>query len=226
MLRIRTLQDVFYLNSAFDLALLSEQLQHEDGTGGTAGRTACVVGAVTCAVSFLECSINGLYEYAKQLSRPTKFHKALRDVWDEKADHLPMFSKYHIAIAFAGAEMFHRGSEPFQSADALVTLRNYIAHPKELMSGETSQEKLRKRLIRKFKFNPQGKLKGDFFPRECLSTDCAMWAVETAARFFLDFERRLPRKAYLLSSQGAASSLLSRAKASRRHAPLQMPRTS
>jgi len=79
---IRTQQDLFFLSSAVDLPRLAYSLSplaNEE----TDSRQACVLGAVICSVSFVECSINGLYDYAHQPSRNTKLHRALASVWSD-----------------------------------------------------------------------------------------------------------------------------------------------
>jgi hypothetical protein len=105
----------------------------------------CVLGAITCSVSFLECCINGLYHYAA--GRRTEPHKALSAVWREGGDRQPTLAKYQIALGLAGTRVFSAGSDPYQSVALLIALRNGIAHPKELI-GTTEQDKLEKSFTR------------------------------------------------------------------------------
>jgi hypothetical protein len=144
----------------------------------------------------LECSINGLYDYAHNPFRNTKLHRALASVWSDGFDRQPILAKYQIALALAKRETFRVGSEPYQSAFALIELRNAIAHPKELIESDSQQKKLEARLNGMYIFNPKQQHHADFFPDRCLSPDCAFWAVESSARLFLEFTARMPPTTY------------------------------
>jgi len=137
-----TLQELFYLRAGLDLALQSLKRAAGAELAGSDPRRACVLGAVMCSVSFLECSINGLYDYARRPARGTKLHQALASVWGEGFDRQPLLAKYQIALALAQRDAFKTNSDPYQSVSALVDLRNAIAHPKELQESETQQRKL------------------------------------------------------------------------------------
>ena len=91
--RILTSQDLFFVGSASLLSTMALEATQRDR------RTACVVGAVTCSVSYLECVINGLYEHAGQARRPTKLQKALASVWSDAVDRQRVLTKYQIALA-------------------------------------------------------------------------------------------------------------------------------
>lgn len=91
------------------------------------------------------------------------------------------------------------GADPYQSALALIELRNAIAHPKELTESERQQKKLEARLRGMYTFNPRRQYYKEFFPDRCLSADCAFWAVHSAGRLVLEFRRRMPRTAFWLS---------------------------
>lgn len=109
---IRTQQDLFFLTSALDLARLASTLS-PPSPAETDRRQACVLGSVICSVSFLECSINGLYDDAKVM-RATKLHRALASVWSEAFDRQPILAKYQIALVLAKREAFKVGAEPYQ----------------------------------------------------------------------------------------------------------------
>jgi len=210
-----TLQDLFYLRAALDLAHLSLTRTTEADRGRSDPQKACVLGAVMCSVSFLECSINGLYDYARRPIRGTKLHQALASVWNEGFDRQPMLAKYQIALALARREGFRTSSDPYQSTAALLDLRNAIAHPKELQESEAQQKKLEKRLKGRYLFNPKREHRREFFPDRCLSWDCSFWAVETAATFFLEFHRRMPPRSYFLVAHTAVESLLKETRVAR-----------
>jgi len=207
---IVTSQDLFYLQSALDLANLAIAQRDVLKMGEYDSPKACVLGAVMCSASFLECSINGLYDYARRPVRTTKLHHALATVWSEAFDRQPMLAKYQIALALAKREAFLASAEPYQSTSALLDLRNAIAHPKELGESEAQRRKLEARLNGMFAFNPKKEHRRDFFPDRCLSCDCAFWAVETAASFFLEFQRRMPRTAYVFVAESTIRSFARR----------------
>jgi hypothetical protein len=210
-----TLQDLFYLRASLDLAHLSLTRTVDAHPSGSDPQKACVLGAVMCSVSFLECSINGLYEYARSPVRGTKLHQALASVWNEGFDRQPMLAKYQIALALARREPFRTGSDPYQSTAALLDLRNAIAHPKELQESEAQQRKLETRLKGRYFFNPKQEHRREFFPERCLSCDCSFWAVEIAASFFLEFQRRMPRRAYFFVAERAIEALLKETRTAR-----------
>jgi hypothetical protein len=199
--RLVTNQDLFFLSSALDLARLASSLPRPSDaeTDKTDRSQACVLGSVVCSVSFLECSINGLYDYAQRPARTTKLLRALASVWSDAVDRQPILAKYQIALALAKREPFDTGTEPYQSAQALIELRNAIAHPKELTESERQQKNLEKKLHGKYTFNSRRPLYKGFFPDRCLSADCAFWAVQSTARLVLEFKRKMPPTAYWLS---------------------------
>ncbi|HWS17187.1 MAG TPA: hypothetical protein VN223_04195, partial [Candidatus Elarobacter sp.] len=66
-----TLNNFFYLSSAFGLTQIAANQGLE-----AEYRKACVFGAVTASVAFLECSINGLYAHAaSHLGRMTNYRR-------------------------------------------------------------------------------------------------------------------------------------------------------
>ena len=124
---IYTQQDSFFLRSALDLALLSCAQPEDHNSSERDTRRACILGAVMCSACFLECCINGLYDYAHSpYSRTTKLHRALASVWSEGLDRLSMLAKYPIALVLAKREPFQTGTEPYKSVAALTNLRNVL----------------------------------------------------------------------------------------------------
>ena len=212
---ISTQQDLFYLRSGIDLAKLARNMPSNLEDAGDDARRACILGAVMCCASFLECSINGLYDYARTAYRRTKLHKALESVWSEGFDKQPVLAKYQIALALAGRESLRTDAELYQSAAKLVDLRNAIAHPKELIESEAQQKKLETKLKGRYAFNPPQEYRREFFPDRCLSIDCAFWSAEAAAAFFIEFSRSMPRSAYPLLWEGVMAAYLKEAQAAR-----------
>jgi|SRR5580704_14764936 hypothetical protein len=193
---IVTQQDLFFLHSALDLARLASTLPAPP-RAETDRRQACVLGSIICSVSFLECSINGLYDHAKSpAGRPTKLHRALASVWSEGFDRQPILAKCQIALALAKRETFRAEEDPYKSANKLIDLRNAIAHPKELIESQRRQQKLESGLNGMFTFNPKRESYKEFFPDRCLSVDGALWALETVTNLSLEFRQRMPPSAY------------------------------
>ena len=208
---IVTFRDYFYLQSAVELALLAVVEESRGGESHQGPRAACVIGAVICSAAFLECTINGLYEDAKRHTRRTNFHKALTSVWGEAFERLPILAKYQLALTLARKDIFQTGSEPYQSAEAVIELRNAIAHPKEILESKKNQQKLENRLRGRYKFGVEREHRKEFFPDRCLSADCAKWATSAAVQFVDEFKRRLPPTAYFFGSRDhLASAVLSK----------------
>jgi hypothetical protein len=214
------LNNFFYLSSAFGLTQIAVNQGLEDEY-----KKACVFGAITASVAFLECSINGLYAHAaSHLGRMTNYRRLLASVHHEKLKftNLPWLTKYQVALALAHKPTFELGKEPYQSAELLNQLRNDLIHPKEIYVGiskpfsdkEPEKSPLEKRLHGRFALNPArvpepGEYVGDeFLPDRCLSVSCAIWAVATAAKFYNEFERKLPKSAYFFMDSGNARHIL------------------
>jgi hypothetical protein len=214
-MKIGTAQDLFYLESAFELSVIATRNEKRLlSSVGSARRPrqACVVGAVTCSVSFLECTINGLYEDAFKVWRPTKFHESLKSVWSDAFDRQPILAKYQLALALARREPFKASTEPYQSAAALIEVRNAIAHPKEMIASDKQQARLEGILRGKYIFAKSAGWEKEFFPDKCLSPECAAWAVKAAVGFALEFHRRLPPTAYVFSPAAYLRRLLDKTK--------------
>lgn len=210
------LQNLYLLASARDLALLSRKAAKAKKPRIGEHGIPCAMGAVTAAVAFLECSINGLYAHAaSKLGRQTNLRRLLSSIYHDKLKfaYLPWLTKYQVALAMAHKPVFELGAEPYQSAELLNQLRNELLHPKEIMAGLgrgtdlLSMTSLEKRLRGKFRFNDLAL--NEFIPYRCLSPSCALWAVRTAATFYLEFESRLPAKAYISRFASDCESIVS-----------------
>lgn len=194
--KIMTLRDYFYLDSAACLVFEAFRTDHGINHAESKHVQAYVVGTIICATSFLEVSINSLFEGDfRRSSRKTKFSEALKSVWSEGFDRQPTVAKYQIALALARAKAFDTRNEPYQSVQALISLRNVIAHPKNVLSSESDQKKLENLLKGKFAFRKPDSTDREFFPSYCLTPACAAWALRSAAQFVQDFDRRLPASA-------------------------------
>jgi hypothetical protein len=205
-----TLQNYFYLVSALRLTGMAAETRKFKVIINQEREMSCALGAVTASVAFLECSINGLYAHAaSRIGRQTNYRKLLASLYHDKLKfaNLPWLTKYQAALALAHKPVFSLASEPYQSADLLNQLRNELMHPKEIYAGieqwsevpfgsQLEKTNLEKRLTGKFKFNSPTHKDAEFIPHRCMSLGCAYWAAETAAKFYIEFESRLPAKAY------------------------------
>jgi len=188
----------FYLGAALSLARASRSEDLSIANTSPGETQAFVVGAVTCAVSFLEISINSLFEEGiSRTSRETRFKKALRGVWSERFDRQPILAKYQIALALARVEGFATDRSLYQSTEALIELRNFLAHPKRVFGNDKEEQKLISRLESQFDFRKSISENHALFPDAVLSSACAVWAVLTAAEFVSAFDARLPASARL-----------------------------
>jgi hypothetical protein len=219
-----SLNNFFYLSAA--LGFTSLAATNRDWP--VESKKYCAFAAVTGSVTFLECSINGLYAHADgRLGRKTNYRRLLASVFHEKLKFsmLPWLTKYQVALALGHHPTFDLGKEPYQSAELLNQLRNELIHPKEIFGGinkpfDKKQEKsaLEKKLQGRFTFNPprvpeENEIIGDeFLPDRCLSVGCAIWAVQTAAKFYNEFERKMPDSVLYFMERGHAKSILAELK--------------
>lgn len=217
-------QNLFYLSSALELAKMAATMRGRPRITDEQ-KTACVLGAVVASVAFLECSINGLYEHAaSRIGRKTKYRRMLSAVHHDKLKfgNLPWLTKYQVALALAHKATFELGAAPYQSADLPNQLRNALMHPKEIFAGveewanqpfgsPLSKNDLERKLNGKFDFNPPENAWEEFIPNRCLSAQCGLWAVRTAAKFYVEFEGRMPPTAFLLQAKAHAADILKKA---------------
>jgi hypothetical protein len=144
------------------------------------------------SVAALEAAINEFY-----LEVQDKSHIGVGEVtadqcvvmgelWEE-IDQFSILKKYELALAFCGRDKLDRGAEPFQSAAALIDLRNALVHFKPEWDHSLDRHLLlHERLKNKFadcalSLRAEGKML--WFPHACMGLGCANWAVESARRF-------------------------------------------
>lgn len=214
-------QNLFYLSAALELAKMAASKRKRPKISDEQ-RIACVLGAVAASVAFLECSINGLYEHAaSRIGRKTVYRRLLSSVYHDKLKfgNLPWLTKYQVALALAHKPTLELGAEPYQSADLLNQLRNALLHPKEIFTGVEEWARvpfgsalkkidLEKKLSGRFTFNPPENEWEEFIPNRCLSVGCGSWAVQTAAKFYTEFESRMPPTAFIIQAGPHAAGIL------------------
>lgn len=217
-----TVQNLFYLWSASELTKLAAAASGKPRRIRALRQPPLVLGAVTASVAFLECSINGLFAHAaSRIGRKSNYRQLLASIYHDKLKfaNLPWLTKYQVALALAHRATFDLAAEPYQSAELLNQLRNELMHPKEIYSGladdineikeDTPPTALERRLRGKFEFNPEQPHSHEFIPHRCLNSACALWSVRTAAQFYIEFESRLPAKAYLTQEAKRCASIVS-----------------
>lgn len=178
----------FYIEAA--LQQTEQAINNQTMDRRTDKSHASVLAAVTSAVMFLELSINCYYSDQFLPFARTKFAKALRAAWDEGVDRLGLLSKYQLALTLANAAPFETGRDPYQSVACLVDLRNRLTHPKQAF-GLRGEDQLESLLRGRFRFRSTELYQG-FFPDQCFSPDCAIWAIRSSVIFVDEFLRKLP----------------------------------
>jgi len=192
--------------AAHRFAKLCEEL--ETKSGGSPSKAvleedkAYAIAAVVSSVAFLETSVNEFFGDASDALLSDLDEDAidrLAAVWRlQDTERLSILDKHQLALVTAGQPPFDLGAQPFQDPHILVRLRNRLVHAKaEWISLPPSLEspatdKLAEALRGKFKENSM--LVGSpypFFPERCLGAGCANWSINTAARFFAEFAKRM-----------------------------------
>jgi hypothetical protein len=166
----------------------------------------CALAAVVMSVAALEAAINERYSAAADNNlniyksiQPDRV-KLLAELW-EVTEMCSILKKYELALVACGAKSFDRGSEPYQSADDLVRLRNALVHFKpEWDDNLQNHAKLETRLRHKFiesELWKKSKGKRVWFPDRCLGAGCAAWSCQVVKDFNLEFSKRLDIPALL-----------------------------
>jgi hypothetical protein len=152
--------------------------------------------AILLAVAALEASINEFYLEAEDHAHvgmgsiPAEKCRVLADAWEE-IDEFSILKKYELAVTLCGKPRLVRSTEPFQSAGALIELRNALVHYKpEWNHALDRHSKLEERLKGRFQdcalaLKAKGKML--WFPHQCLGAGCAVWAVDSVRNFANDF---------------------------------------
>lgn len=162
------------------------------------------MGAVIFSAAYLEASINELYLTAIDRNRNIfplellNLAETMDHVWQD-VERMEVLTKYQVALTLARAAPFPKGEPPFQTAHALLRLRNALAHHKPEWNTELEEhQKLEERLAGKFKESAFAHPTQTFFPHRCLGHGCAAWSVSTALGFYTEFAKRLAINVELL----------------------------
>jgi len=159
-----------------------------------------VSSAVLLSAGTIEAAVNEFFVDAversnrlQELGERTLRHLAA--LWEEwlREKQVGTLEKAQIALTATGNERFDKGKAPYQDADNLFFLRNSLVHfVPEWLRRQDRHKKVEERLRGYgFRPNPFAAKKSPFFPEQCLGSDCARWAVQTAHSFVLAFYERM-----------------------------------
>ena len=148
-----------------------------------------VMAAVLNAVAFIEAMINEVFtDAADDNGDLTPLNSAntrvMADWWREFDDgRVRTLTKYQQLLTFAGKPKLDTGAEPYQSAQALIDLRNAIVHyrPETIWSDEVHRltRRLQGRFVSNALLHPSTDLR---WPNGLLGAGCARWSHESAQR--------------------------------------------
>lgn len=201
----RSYFSTYFLWTAKDQTIQAKNIEdsHSGKSIFSIEHRASVVNAIFSAVSFLEASINEVYQdavdneqsYIGSLS-PSAINNLAQEgprveqnLSGKKGSII--LAKYQKALELIGIAKFDENSNLYSDAQLLINLRNSIMHFKPKSVGGQIKHELE--LLLKGKF-PENKLMdgagNSFYPDKCFGYGCASWALNTsklfADKFFAD----------------------------------------
>jgi hypothetical protein len=173
---------------------------------------ASTLASVVLAACFLESAVNELLLHAVHgdtVVYPTwerQDFDLMSEFWSQlEEQRAPTLRKVAVSLLVSRRKMFDKGSEPWQSADSLVQLRNALVHYKPEWNDELANHAdLEARLRNKFPENPFASAGLVYFPHKCLGAGAARWACRTAGHFVIAFAGRLDAQTPLVKQSEAA----------------------
>jgi|ERR1700686_2051110 len=206
--RSRTYLSLAHLPAAALFARKAGHLETADKTGADLNQllseqASYVLASIVCSTCFLEAQINEFFDdaandqYGMAGGLDERVRRGLASVSDGGARRLSFINKYQVALAIAGKEPFPAGARPYQDANLLRDLRNFLVHyvPETIVAFSTLKDlevtvhSLEKKLASKFPVNRLAP--GLTFPQRLLGHGCAAWAVASSLDFSDEFFRRL-----------------------------------
>lgn len=166
-----------------------------------------VIGSIVFSVLFLEAAINEILKNVvdehENFIEPinAESRNKIAELWETEKDngqpYLRILDKYQKILTICGKNEFQKGSQPYQSVNLLVRLRNGLVHYKPESFNNDDQCQLYQSLRGKFLENPMFQGSGNpFFPDKCLGSGCALWGVESAKSFADEFFKRMDIQAH------------------------------
>jgi len=159
---------------------------------------------VLSAVAFLEGYVNETLEdlvdkdvapsSPRTAGIPETTVTTVRRLWkgaDSVERGLKTLQKYQIILACAHKELLDNSSEPFQSVDVIIRLRNALVHfrPEWQWVGEDNHEKkFLETLKQKLRGRENQQAIGDpWYPNKALGAGCADWACDSSFDLVKEF---------------------------------------
>jgi len=152
--------------------------------------------AVLSSVAALEASINEVYIDAidEIQALPGLSRDQVWDLWPHVEDK-PILDKYQLTLTLCGREQMDVGTEPLQSVQTLIRIRNALVHFKpEWHNEQREHRKLGKQLQGKFALSPFPNSKAPVFPMRCMTQGLADWAICSVSSFASGFAERIDIK--------------------------------
>lgn len=149
-------------------------------------------GAVIAAAAFTEACINSLiYRGISTEGHPARLEMKNASVLEKIHDytHISLFdygtlNKYKLVLAIADKDL-DTGGQVVENITLVYKLRNTLIHHQpafDVLSDEEVEQRLGE-LYHKFDTSPLYPEGGLFFPYQCMSFDCARWAIEACLEF-------------------------------------------
>jgi hypothetical protein len=161
-----------------------------------------VIAAITECGAFLESTISEfLCNIKDDCSQVPILNDQLKHVFKVMFEDIEKMSgvinKFNKVLELCQISPINLGENPGQDAETVIDLRNNLVHYKPKWRGDTpSNERKEKRISQLEKrLNSNPFIEGNpFFPHQCLSYDCAKWAIETCIQFNDQFHVRIQMK--------------------------------
>jgi hypothetical protein len=184
-----------HMNSAISFAKLCYKTEQENAQskfGSFFDELRSYVSAtVFSTVASLEAYANELFADAKDgfISLADLDTSIINTVWD-LSEEKSILDKYQVILSLCGREKLVPSSEPYQSIQTLIRVRNALTHYKpEWGNDQYDHEKIGKQLKGKFKLSHFLGNNDPIFPMRCMSYGCAHWSVNSSINFVAEFSR-------------------------------------
>lgn len=169
----------------------------EDGQGTHWQLRAFIHGAIILAYASLEAALNEIL-HLNALEKNSPLTEAERKVFytigqeglqPREASHT--LQQYNMLLRILGKPEMSMGTNPYQAANLVRTLRNLLIHPipgrvVTFVEGEQFDYSSQQDIVKKLK--PALGLRADAtFPNDVLTKACAKWAVHSCEAFLHEF---------------------------------------